>query len=91
LFVYITRDRETEFAIKCSFLEIYKERIRDLLNPKNANLKVRETPSRGVWVDGITEEVRCTTRVCVCVRACVRACVRVSRACACVERALLEH
>ncbi|ELR10902.1 kinesin motor domain containing protein [Acanthamoeba castellanii str. Neff] len=51
------RDRETEFAIKCSFLEIYKERIRDLLNPKNANLKVRETPSRGVWVDGITEEI----------------------------------
>jgi hypothetical protein len=76
LFAYITRTREdTEFAIKCSFLEIYKERIRDLLNPKNANLKVRETPSRGVWVDGITEEVRtsdpvvraraCSTSVCV--------------------------
>lgn len=58
LFAYITREREgTEYTIKCSFLEIYKERIRDLLNPKNANLKVRETPSRGVWVDGITEEV----------------------------------
>lgn len=59
LFAHITSEREnTEYTIKCSFLEIYKERIRDLLNPKNANLKVRETPSRGVWVDGITEEVR---------------------------------
>ncbi|KAL6074629.1 Kinesin-like protein unc-104 [Balamuthia mandrillaris] len=58
LFTHIARDRSsgTEYTIKCSFLEIYKERVRDLLNPKNANLKVRETPSRGVWVDNLTEE-----------------------------------
>ena len=36
-------------------MEIYKEVIRDLLNPGGSPLRVRETPQRGVWVDGITE------------------------------------
>jgi centromeric protein E len=48
----------TEFTIKCSFLEIYKEVVRDLLNPKGSNLKVRETPQRGVWVDDLTDQVQ---------------------------------
>lgn len=29
--------------------------MRDLLDPKKVNLKVRETPQKGVWVDGLTE------------------------------------
>ena len=52
------------YAIKCSFLEIYKENIRDLLAPststginkENIYLKIRESPTKGVWVDGLTEE-----------------------------------
>eukprot|EP01118_Nematostelium_gracile_P003663 TRINITY_DN14236_c0_g1_i1.p1 TRINITY_DN14236_c0_g1~~TRINITY_DN14236_c0_g1_i1.p1 ORF type:complete len:269 (-),score=69.42 TRINITY_DN14236_c0_g1_i1:265-1071(-) len=52
-------DTNTEYAIKCSFLEIYKERIRDLLNPASqdaAGLKIRESPQKGVWIEGLTEE-----------------------------------
>lgn len=45
----------TEYILKCSFLEIYKENIRDLLDRDKVNLKVRETPSRGVWVQDLTE------------------------------------
>ena len=47
----------TEYTLKCSFLEIYKENIHDLLDPDSGggNLKVRETPSRGVWVQGLSE------------------------------------
>jgi len=44
----------SEFVVKCSFLEIYKEVIRDLLQ-EGDNLKVRETPSQGVWVQGLSE------------------------------------
>eukprot|EP01129_Flabellula_baltica_P009978 TRINITY_DN4162_c0_g1_i1.p1 TRINITY_DN4162_c0_g1~~TRINITY_DN4162_c0_g1_i1.p1 ORF type:complete len:1087 (+),score=291.60 TRINITY_DN4162_c0_g1_i1:13-3273(+) len=56
IFDHINSDEEgTEYIIRCSFLEIYKEIIRDLLNPSNNNLKVRETKSKGVWVDGLTE------------------------------------
>eukprot|EP01105_Mastigella_eilhardi_P022146 TRINITY_DN5430_c0_g1_i2.p1 TRINITY_DN5430_c0_g1~~TRINITY_DN5430_c0_g1_i2.p1 ORF type:complete len:987 (-),score=297.86 TRINITY_DN5430_c0_g1_i2:53-2845(-) len=45
-------------TVRCSYLQIYMEKVHDLLvaddNPPP--LKVRETPSRGVWVDGISEE-----------------------------------
>lgn len=58
IFNHINEDATgTEFIIKCSFLEIYKEVIRDLINPKNVNLKIRESPQKGVWVDGLTEQV----------------------------------
>ena len=43
--------------MKCSFLEIYKEVIHDLLDPTRTNLKVRETPSMGVWVEGLSEKI----------------------------------
>lgn len=44
-----------EFAIRCSFVEIYLENIRDLLNPDSAALEVREDPELGVHVRGATE------------------------------------
>ncbi|GAM26438.1 hypothetical protein SAMD00019534_096130 [Acytostelium subglobosum LB1] len=46
----------TEFTIKCSFVEIYMENIKDLLNPKNTNLKIRESKTNGIWIEGLTEE-----------------------------------
>lgn len=57
IFQHIASDvAGTEYTLKCSFLEIYKENIHDLLNPEAAgNLKVRETPSQGVWVQGLSE------------------------------------
>lgn len=56
IFNHVAKNPEhVEFKVTCSFLEIYKEVIKDLLNPKGVNLKVRETPTRGVWVEGLTE------------------------------------
>eukprot|EP00164_Ancoracysta_twista_P003032 GFYU01004047.1.p1 GENE.GFYU01004047.1~~GFYU01004047.1.p1 ORF type:complete len:1795 (-),score=695.27 GFYU01004047.1:133-5517(-) len=48
-------DENYEFTVKVSFLEIYMEKIRDLLEPKNDNLQVREEKGGGVWVEGGTE------------------------------------
>eukprot|EP00698_Gefionella_okellyi_P022699 TRINITY_DN7554_c0_g1_i1.p1 TRINITY_DN7554_c0_g1~~TRINITY_DN7554_c0_g1_i1.p1 ORF type:complete len:1164 (-),score=249.02 TRINITY_DN7554_c0_g1_i1:63-3554(-) len=59
IFEAITRNREkkgTEFDIKCSFIEIYMEHVRDLLSPQNTNLKIRESKLRGVYVENLTEE-----------------------------------
>ena len=33
-----------------SYIEIYMERVRDLLNPVNDNLSVREDKRRGVYI-----------------------------------------
>ena len=48
----------TELIAKCSFYEIYQEKIYDLLNmSNNDSLQVREDHKLGVFVDGIKEEV----------------------------------
>lgn len=48
----------TEFIIKCSFLEIYREEIKDLLKPDSAKkLRIRESPTKGVWVEGLSEVI----------------------------------
>mmetsp|Transcript_8716 Transcript_8716/g.21491 ORF Transcript_8716/g.21491 Transcript_8716/m.21491 type:complete len:701 (-) Transcript_8716:1133-3235(-) len=48
---------EFDFEVKVSYVEIYMERIKDLLNPENGNgnLKIRESKTRGVYIQGITE------------------------------------
>lgn len=52
---------EIYYTIRCTFLEVYNNTVRDLLvNPGKREskraLNVRETPARGVWIDGLTEE-----------------------------------
>lgn len=42
-----------ELSIKCSVLEIYKEKVRDLLDPQERNLSVKESTS-GIYVPGLT-------------------------------------
>jgi kinesin family protein 5 len=61
IFDHIAQDAAgTEYTIKCSFLEIYREVVRDLLSPASPALRVREAPERGVWVDGLSQ-VFCTS------------------------------
>lgn len=48
---------EMNFLIKCNYLEIYNEQIVDLLEPSSINLHVREDIKKGVYVEGLMEEV----------------------------------
>ena len=48
-------DEDEEFTVKVSYVEIYREKIRDLLNPSKANLPIRESRRRGIYVEGATE------------------------------------
>ncbi|WAQ91953.1 hypothetical protein PtA15_15A346 [Puccinia triticina] len=44
------------YTVEVSFMEIYNERVRDLLNPKNkGNLRVREHPSLGPYVEDLSK------------------------------------
>ncbi|KAJ3324447.1 hypothetical protein HDV06_006858 [Boothiomyces sp. JEL0866] len=46
---------DLEFTVKVSYMEIYMEKIKDLLNPVNDNLPVHEDKSKGVYVKGLLE------------------------------------
>ena len=42
------------FSVEASYLEIYNEHIRDLLDPSRSNLRVREHPTTGVFVENLS-------------------------------------
>ena len=43
-------DADIEFSIKCSYLEIYMEKICDLIDAKKTNLQVKEDKTRGLYI-----------------------------------------
>lgn len=51
----MSSDGSVEFTVKVSYMEIYMEKIRDLLVPTNDNLPVHEDKARGVYVKGLHE------------------------------------
>ena len=48
-------DEDIEFTLKLSFVEIYCEKIRDLLEPMSNNLKIKELMSGELVLSGVTE------------------------------------
>lgn len=51
-------DPNLKITVEVSYIEIYNEKVRDLLNPKNkGNLKVREHPSLGPYVEDLSKLV----------------------------------
>ena len=54
----IQQDKNLNCTVEVSYLEIYNERVRDLLNPTTkGNLKVREHPSTGPYVEDLAKLV----------------------------------
>uniref|UniRef100_A0A8C6TS66 plus-end-directed kinesin ATPase n=1 Tax=Neogobius melanostomus TaxID=47308 RepID=A0A8C6TS66_9GOBI len=49
-------DNSLSYSVEVSYMEIYCERVRDLLNPKNkGNLRVREHPLLGPYVEDLSK------------------------------------
>jgi len=57
IFDYIQDHPGREYVLRVSYLEIYNEIINDLLNPSGTRLRIRESKQKGVFVDGLKEEV----------------------------------
>ncbi|XP_045024716.1 kinesin-like protein unc-104 isoform X3 [Daphnia magna] len=49
-------NEDIQYSVEVSYMEIYCERVRDLLNPKNKNnLRVREHPLLGPYVEDLSK------------------------------------
>ncbi|XP_058515366.1 kinesin-like protein KIF19 [Ochotona princeps] len=56
LFVKVDQQSaDNEYNIRCSFLEIYNETVRDLLDARNDHCEVREDPTRGMAISNVSE------------------------------------
>lgn len=52
----VQEDKNLKCTVEVSYLEIYNERVRDLLNPSTkGNLRVREHPSTGPYVEDLAK------------------------------------
>jgi len=49
------KEESIEWQIKVSIVEIYMEKIRDLLDDTKINLKLRERAGKGVYIENATE------------------------------------
>ena len=60
LFAHINQDKDRDYLLRCSFLELYNESINDLLNEdgtgKNLTI-VADDPTKGAIIGGLREEV----------------------------------
>ena len=43
-------NREYEFEVKFSYIEIYNEQVKDLIKGDNQNLMILEDPAKGVTI-----------------------------------------
>ena len=46
---------DIEFTVKVSMVEIYMEKLKDLLDPTKTNLKIHEEKGKGVFIAEVTE------------------------------------
>ena len=55
IFGFIKTEGESKkFLVRCSFVEIYNEEVRDLLVDKSTKLDIREDPKKGTFVKDLT-------------------------------------
>ena len=51
-----TASESIEFTVKVSMIEIYMERIKDLIDPSKENLRIHEDKNKGVYIGDLAEK-----------------------------------
>lgn len=57
IFDYIANTVEREFILRGSYVELYKEEVKDLLDPSTPSLRIRENYEREVYVESKEEVI----------------------------------
>ncbi|KAL0232105.1 hypothetical protein PCE1_003101 [Barthelona sp. PCE] len=57
IFDFITdcKGERINWLVRASYLQIYNDEISDLLKPERTNLTIRESSSKGIYVEGLSE------------------------------------
>ena len=53
IFRLIGSDKNTKYTVRATYLEIYLEQVKDLLNPTSGNLQIRWNSERGFYVENL--------------------------------------
>ena len=53
IFEYVKQDKEHIYNIMISFIQIYLEHIQDLIDPTYKEIRIRESPDEGVYLEGV--------------------------------------
>ena len=64
IFEQVKQDKEHKYNINVSFIQIYIEQIQDLLEPSKKEIRIREDPEKGVFLEGVTWEKVTSTSDC---------------------------
>jgi len=51
----VNSSSDTEYIVKVSMIEIYMEKIKDLIDPERTNLNVREDKAKGIYIEELSE------------------------------------
>lgn len=65
VFEYIKQTPEREFLLRVSYFEIYNEVINDLLSPGSTGLQIRESKSKGIYIENLREEIVLSPEQCM--------------------------
>jgi len=59
VFQFVKTTKDVEFLIRCSYLELYNEEIRDLLGNSKSNIKceLKEDPKKGIYIKNLSDVV----------------------------------
>ncbi len=51
----VNSSKNLEFRIKISLVELYNEKLKDLIEPSKSELKIRSSKKRGIFIEDLTE------------------------------------
>ena len=64
IFENVKQDKEHKYNIMISFIQIYLEHIQDLIEPTKKDIRIRESPEEGVYLEGVKWIPVSTTKEC---------------------------
>ena len=57
IFDFIKKSEKTQYLVSASMFELYNEEVNDLLNLEGKNLKIKENPEKGFYIQDLDSKI----------------------------------